>query len=239
MKNKLLFLSLLSISVISFSFGQKMVRLQLDDKTDFVLQEIGAVLHQGKEGITVTQAFNGNIKAAENKDAELKEGDAVILMNGVRPKTIKDFRKMYDSVAKGEAFKLGIKRDGNPVIVTIHKVEAKADPHMRMMPMTMNTDDMKLLPGIGIIDDEGKALKLKDMPPNPEVAKGSPLRIGDTFNEINGKSITSFKQFNSLYKKIKPGDSVELKIVREGKEHIVSVKKPERGGPVIIKSGKP
>jgi C-terminal processing protease CtpA/Prc len=239
MKHAIRLLFFLSITVASATYGQKMVKLQLDDKTDFMLQEIGAVLHQDKDGITVSHAFNGNIKAAENKDAELKEGDALIMMNGVRPKSIKDFRKMYDEVAKGGEFKLGIKRDGNPVIVTVHKVEAKADPHMKMMTMTMDTDDMKLLPGIGTIDDEGKSLKLKEMPPNPDVAKASPLKIGDTFKSMNGKDVTSFKQFKTLYATVKPGESVELKIERDGKEQTLKVKKPEGGQQVIIKRGKP
>jgi S1-C subfamily serine protease len=239
MKHAIRFLFFFSITVASASFGQKMEKLQLDDKTDFMLQEIGAVLHQGKDGITVTHAFNGNLKAEENKDAELKEGDAIIMMNGVRPKTIRDFRKMYDDVAKGGEFKLGIKRDGNPVIVTIHKVEVKADPNRKMMTMTMDADDMKLLPGIGAIDDEGKALKLKEMPPNPDVAKASPLKIGDAFKSMNGKDITSFKQFKSLYAKVKPGESVEFKIERDGKEQTLSVRKPEGGQQVIIKRGKP
>ena len=239
MKHAIRLLFFFSITAASVSFGQKMITMQLDGKTDYMLQEIGAVLHQGKDGITVAHAFNGNVKAAENKDAELKEGDAVIMMNGIRPKTITDFRKMYDGVTIGGEFKLGIKRDGNPLIVAIHKVEAKADSHMKMVTMTMNGDDMKLLPGIGMIDDAGKTLKLKELPPNPDTAKESSLKIGDTFKEMNGKNITSFKQFKSLYTKVKPGESVELTIIRGGKEQTVSVKKPEGGQQVIIKRGKP
>jgi C-terminal processing protease CtpA/Prc len=235
MKHTLLLLLLFSITLVSSSSGQKMVTMKLDNKTDFMLQEIGAVLHQGKDGLTITHMLGEQMRAGENKDAELKEGDAVIMMNGVRPKNIKDFRKMYDEVATGGEYKLGIKREGNPLLVTVHKVRGKISPDMKMMTMTMDSDDMKFLPGIGMIDDEGKILKLKEMPPNSDVAKASPLKLGDTFKEMNGKSITSFKQFKSLYAKIKPGESVELTIIREGKEETVSVKKPEGGQQVIIK----
>ncbi len=239
MKHLIHYLILLTIAFIAAANGQKMVRLKLDEKTDFMLQEVGAIFHQDKDGITVTNVFNGNVKAAENKDAELKEGDALIMMNGVRPKTVKEFRKMYNDVAKGGEFKLGIKRDGSPVVVTIHKVEAKSDPNMKVMTMTMDPDDMKLLPGIGIIDDSGKMLKLKEMPPNEDVAKASPLKVGDALKAMNGKEIKSFKDFKSLYGDVKPGESVKLTIERNGKEQTLSVKKPEGGQQVIIRRGKP
>jgi S1-C subfamily serine protease len=235
MKHTLVFLLLFFIAVVPVSFAQQMVKMQFDEKTDFMFPELGTILHQGKDGITVTMAPKINMKAAENKNADLKEGDEIVVVNGSRPKDIKDLRKIYDGVAKGGEIKLGIKRDGKTMIVTVLKVGA--NPNMKMM--TMNQGDVFGLPGIGIISDSGKIVKLIDMSPNPEEAQSSPLKIGDTFKQINGKNITSIKQFKSLYDKCKSGESVEMKIVREGTEQTLSIKKPEGKHQGMIKRVKP
>ena len=220
-------ISVLIILGVSFSISQKMVRLVLAGRTDFNLQEVGTVFHQTNDTIRVSQTFNGNVRAAENKDVDFQEGDVLVVANGTRVKSIKDLRKIYDDTKKNDILKLGIKRNGQSMIVDVHKVEAKPDPNQKMTTMTFDTDDMKLLPGIGFIEESGKTIKLKDMPPDPEVAKVCPLKIGDQFKTINGKSITSFKQFKSLYKKVKVGDKVSLTIIRGGEEQTVSVTKPE------------
>lgn len=94
--------------------------------------------------------------------------------------------------------------------------------------------------GLQIIDlsmiPAGELQKLK-VPANvksglivAKVSNGSPadkggLEAGDVITEVNGKKITSYIDFSTyLYTKLKPGDTVNMKVYRFGKEKNVSFK---------------
>jgi S1-C subfamily serine protease len=215
-------------------FGQKIVKLTLDGEHDFLLQEVGAIMHGENNLITITQVLNGNTRSDQNTKVDLQSGDIIAMVNGTHPKGVKGLRKVYDDLAIGGEFKLGVKRNGQPMIVTVIKTEAKSNPKAKIMTMTFDDKEMRLLPGIGVIDEKGKNLSLKEMPPDPEVAKHSALKVGDVFKEMNSVPLTSYKQFDALYEKIKPGSTVGLKITRNGKEQNITVLKPEGMRRVII-----
>jgi S1-C subfamily serine protease len=215
--------------------GQKMVTMSLDADKDFLLQEVGVIVHGSHDSLIVTDVMNGNPRIEKNKGVDIRTGDIVSMVNGVRPAGVKGLHKAYDECPIGGEFKLGIRRDGAPVLVTVIKSEPPSGGNVKMMKMTMNGSDMKILPGLGILEEKNKSLSIKETLPVPEGAPQSPLKPGDVIKAINGTAIGSYNQAQKLYKEIKPGTRVDLTIVRAGKEMKFAVPKPEGMQRVIIK----
>jgi S1-C subfamily serine protease len=226
--------SLMIFVLVSCSSGvaQKMFRIEPDDKTNFLLHELGAVIHQSHDTLEVEKVLPGFSAADENKGVALMEGDIVVFANGVRLKNIQVLHKMYDSLAIGGELKLGVKRNGEDIIVDIHKADRKNGPGEQMQMLTLDPDKAAMLAGIGLLEMDGKDLKVKNVmkiesDESPASADTAGLQTGDVVESINGKSYSSIKAVNSDYKKIKNGDPVEFKVLRGGKEATVKIVKPK------------
>ncbi|MBI4245473.1 MAG: PDZ domain-containing protein [Planctomycetes bacterium] len=52
---------------------------------------------------------------------------------------------------------------------------------------------------------------------------GTSLEQGDIINSLNGKAVKSMKQFRQDYEKIAPQSEIQLKIMRNGKQQVLSI----------------
>jgi C-terminal processing protease CtpA/Prc len=232
MRTKLFSLVFFVLVVCASGVAQKMVRIELDDKTNFLLHELGAVIRQSHDTLTVEKLLPGFTAGDENKGVALEEGDIVAFANGVRLRDIQVLHKMYDSLAIGGGLKLGVKRNGEDMIVDVHKAGQKNGPGEQVQTMMIDPDKAAMLPGIGVLEMDGKDLKVKNVmriepDDSPASADTAGLQTGDVVESIDGKSYSSIKAVNSDYKRIKTGDSVEFKVLRGGKETTVTIAKPK------------
>ncbi len=225
---------IVSLCVWFTAGAQKIVTMKLDGKHDLLIQEVGAVIHFSGDTLQVADVMQGFSRSSRNKEADLKQGDIIMMANGSRPAGVAGLRKLYDGLAVGGELKLGVKRGGTPVIVTIIREDQSSQPGRKMMRMTVDDKDMKLLPGIGTVDEKNGTIVLAGMPPNEEVAKASPLKVGDVIKTINGTPAASFSQADAIYEKIKPGEKVALSVIRNGEEMKLTVTKPQGMRRVII-----
>ena len=105
-------------------------------------------------------------------------------------------------------------------VKTKGKIEA---PFLGIRYLTINSElakEKKLSVDYGaLIDSDGK---------NPAIVSGSPaeragLKKGDIILEINGQKITEDNTLGSVISRFSPGDTIDLKILRDGKEFNLKV----------------
>ncbi len=73
----------------------------------------------------------------------------------------------------------------------------------------------------------GTGVKLSGVVPNSPVAKAG-LRKGDIITKFGGKAISNLRDYSNLLKKHKPGDSVSVEFVRNGKVNTATIVLKER-----------
>ena len=59
-------------------------------------------------------------------------------------------------------------------------------------------------------------------------AKNAGLKKGDVIVEFNGVPVGNLKEYTEVLKKLKPGDQVPLKYLREGKQYKIRIKIGQR-----------
>jgi S1-C subfamily serine protease len=105
-------------------------------------------------------------------------------------------------------------------VKTKGKIEA---PFLGIRYLTINSElakEKKLSVDYGaLIDSDGK---------NPAIVSGSPaeragLKKGDIILEINGQKITEDNTLGAVISRLSPGDTIDLKILRDGKEFNLKV----------------
>ena len=86
-----------------------------------------------------------------------------------------------------------------------------------------------------ILPEVGFVLQQPEGAPQPKVfliinengPKGATFMLGDAILAINKKSVTSLKDFDKAYEKVKVGDHAEFEIEREGKKMTLKFTKPK------------
>lgn len=87
------------------------------------------------------------------KDFDLKQGDVIMMVDGIPVSSAADFSKHYDEVEVGSEIALGIRREGEPMVAVFTKPDPSELPQMR----TMTTSG-----GSGAIATTGGKVEVKD-----------------------------------------------------------------------------
>jgi S1-C subfamily serine protease len=235
----IIYLALVAVLLYApFLPAQKMVQFRLDPKTDFMFDEVGVLLHQDKDIVNVSQVLPENMRSKENKNVNLQEGDVIAIANGTRIKEVSGFRKLYDALKIGDELKLGIKREGQSMIISIHKSDPEKRGGPKMMKMTIDGKNSDALPGIGFVETSGNAVIVKEVF-DRESASAKDFKQKDILRSLNGISLTSIKDLKNIYDKIPTGGKAEFSVSRDGKDITLDITKPEAEKIKLIQQNKP
>lgn len=230
MRNSLAALvAVLTVALVSIpNAAQEMVRMNADEVV--IMNEIGAIaqMKEGEKNITFARLFPKDARPAENRDVDVKQGDAILMMNGDRVRSIADFRALYEGLEKGTEIKLGIKRESERFLVSFDKGDPQAvmshssGGGMRMV-ISGDQGDVELL-------HEARAL-LGEKDGTITVTTGLPgggdLEEGDVITEVNGQTVTSLAEYRAAYAALEVGDALKLSVKRGDEQVEIDTKKAD------------
>jgi serine protease Do len=205
---------------------------------------------QPSEGVYVQDVRDGTPAAR----AGLKSGDVVVDFDGERPRSTRHFTRLVRETAPGRTVKMTIVRDGARQTVDITP-DARAafggfpDNAFRAIPrdFQFNFDGQRLnlwdgpfgsAGRLGVVvvpmsDQLADYFGVRDGVLVSETRTNTPaatagLKAGDVITAVNGHAITSPQDLINEVRDIKPGGSIDLRIVRERKELTLKAAFPER-----------
>ena len=213
----------------------------------FTLGEIGAVVVDNGKEIKVLHAMPVDMRPKAYKEIDIKDGDIILMCNGKRLKTLKELEEAYNATAVGAAFKLGVKRGEERMIVAFAKADPKDLPKMQMTMSTgdgpmpagggnvrrmvvgghgQNMGDAEPLMGLGlIVGKRDNIVKVVSVLPN--APKGTDFKVDDVIETFNGEKVKSPAQFLEMYDKLAVGAKLEVQYKRGDKTMQASLAKPE------------
>ncbi len=212
------------------SYGrQQMKRVMIGDD-GFMMPEVGCVISQESTGIKIQDVMPPDMRPKEYADVDFREGDIVLMVNGMKPKGAKELKEFYEKAAVGTEFKFGVLRAGEKHIIAFKKADPATLPKRKIMTFDTNTGDGHPLPGIGMISMDSGKIVLKIRFPEEEIL----LQEKDIIHDLNGKKVSTIDEVAGIYERIPVGGDVTFGITRNGKTKVIKMKRPESQGQVII-----
>ena len=163
-----------------------------------ILNELGSIIVADSEGLLVRMSGPKEGRPEKYKDVDLRDNDRIIMLNGKKVTTIRQFEDGYKAIDTGGDIELGIKRDKIMKIVSLPKASPDELPKMRAMMIspddgeissleneasntsftTMSSEGItgiKPVPGAGIIagEKEGDVVVMMLLPNSGEIFKYS------------------------------------------------------------------
>lgn len=205
----------------------------------FMVPELNAVIAEDSGKISVLNIIQRQGHEADSPNADIKEGDMILMANGKSMKSLGDLKDLYSHAGIGTEVKLGLKRGEAMLMTSFKKADPKDLPQGKVIINRVGPggDDMVGMPGVGVfMKPKGKHLVVDDvLPISEKVLKPGDIRKGDIVSSINGKAVSSPDQFSDAFSKIKVGDPVELKIQRGKTTKTVSFSRPKDPGRMVIR----
>ena len=193
----------------------------------FVLVELGAVIVTSEGKLTIEHILP-NDRLPKSVDANLKEGDVILMANAKKLKTVKELEDLYQSLGIGSELKLGVQRGDGRFIVSIAKADPKDLPQMRIK-IGGDGGDIEALPAVGVIlkSQKNKIIVDGKFPDTTAAVATADIKEHDELVEMNKQPVSTIKKFMDTYMALPVGSTVEWKLKR-GKETIaVSFNKPK------------
>jgi S1-C subfamily serine protease len=198
--------------------GRQVLRFKADEAV--LIAEIGAIVTLQDEGLRV-RVFPGRGEPT----VDIQNGDEVGMANGSRIETIDALRKAYQETKPGEEFKLGVRRDGRPRILTFTRSEDANQGGKRMVvrqgPDDGNEDVFPAL-GFGIATREGATTVHMLLPDSPEQ-----IAEGDEVVSINGKAVKTAADFSRELDATKIGGTLTMVFRHDGEVYTVEMQRPK------------
>jgi PDZ domain-containing secreted protein len=252
---KLLFaISFILILSVLASAQVMITKASREGGTVQIIKELGAILTEKDQVVSVMMVMPEDARPEDYKEIEVKKDDEIMMVNKKRIKSIKDFENLYNEVGINELIKMGVKRDGNLMIVEFEKIDPEKLPKGRQMMVKTaeageggmitktigfssdgkGMEGVQPLMGTGLVlGEEDKKVVVKMKMQGPEKDLG--IEEGDEIISFNREKIKSLQQLVKLYEDTKVGDKIELGHKRDGKFFGVSFAKPEVKDNVMMK----
>ena len=205
---------------------------------------------QPSEGVYVEDVRDGTPAAR----AGLKSGDVIVDFDGERLRSTRHFTRLVRETAQGRAVKMTIVRDGSRRTLDITPEARGAfgavpDAAIRRIPrdFQFNFDGQRfnLWDGpfgtagrLGVVvvpmsDQLADYFGARDGVLVSEVRANTPaatagLKAGDVITAVNGRSIMSPQDVVNEVRDVKPGGTVDLRVMRDRKELTLKATFPER-----------
>lgn len=216
---------------VSESPNQKVMKF--DPDSVMLVREIGALIGNQEGVLRVLLAPPPSSKVSGVQRVDLATGDEVGMAGGRRIHEIGELRKLYDSAAVGSEFKLGVRREGKPIVVTFTRKSPEDLASGGMMMITRegpSEEGSSVFPALGFRLTEGSG----GLTVSEALGAGAfDLKTGDTIRSLNGKGVHTLQEFEDVLGTIEVGQNITIDVLRGGKEQSFSANRPEPRGTVV------
>jgi S1-C subfamily serine protease len=228
--------TLLLIISASNTAAQVITRTLTVDDPDAIMMinEFGGVIIGAGDTVKVEMVMPANNRADAYKTLDIEGGDIIKMVNGKALNSVKTLKELYETAAAGDIIKLGVIREGKPLMIKFAKANPDDQPQGMRMVVTESIDDSAptSLVGIGImLAVENGQIKISDVMKEiaPEFTGYTPHK-DDIITELNGTKLESPDDLDRLYETIKPGEAVNLTLLHNGQKQQTSFVKPIEPG---------
>jgi membrane-associated protease RseP (regulator of RpoE activity) len=169
-------------------------------------------------------------KSAADK-AGIQEGDIVLKIDGKPVESASDIRHDLQEMDSPKPIALDILRDGKPLNISVTPekrdfpfIQFAMGNHIGVELQELDSDlagYFQAKPGSGVL--------ITRVEPNSPAQKAG-LKSGDVITEFNGVKVTTPDQVRDALDEVKDGSSVEMTVLRHGKEEKISVTPEQFGG---------
>jgi S1-C subfamily serine protease len=212
--------------------GQQRTMMRFNADSSVMLREIMAIVADEGGTLKIVMVPPPDRRPQGMPDVDLQRGDEVGMAAGKRVKTIKELRDAYNASKPGEKFKLGVRRDGRPIVVNFTRKEEKEMPGggmvIRRGPGDENSD---VFPALGLmLEKQGSAVVVSETMPHAS----KEIRKGDVVSSLNGTPIKNVADFAKALDATTVGDELSFILDRKGENVTVKMPRPEPRGNMRI-----
>ena len=130
--------TILFLCFYTFAFSQIMIKAKPGET--FFIQELNTIVLLKENKIIVEAVLPIDTREKEYQDIDIADKDEIIMINGKRIKTVQEMIDIYNELKTEEEMKLGIKRDGNLMIVSFKKADMESMPKGKMKTIRVEND---------------------------------------------------------------------------------------------------
>ena len=178
------------------------------------------------EGVLVNEVFEGDPAAR----AGLQPGDIVVKVNGKPVDTPQTLSRLVAGLGPGKKAEVEVMRDGKKKTLTVELTERKEEAVVASIPrqpeslLGLNVQDItpELVERFKLKKEDQGVLITKVE--SGSIAESEGLREGDLIREINRERIDNEEDFKASVDKIKKGESVLMRVIRESRAFYVVLK---------------
>ena len=208
--------------------GQRMM-MRFDAESSVMLREVMTIVSEEKGKLTIMMVPPASRRPEGLPSVDLQKGDEVGMAAGKRVATIEELRKAYESAKPGEEFKLGVRREGRPIVVTFTRRAEKDLPGGGPMVLRRGSGDENsdMFPALGLgLEKKGDVVVVAEMLPHAS----KEIRKGDVVSSLNGVAVKNVTDFAKTLDATKVGDKLNFELQRNGQQVTVSFARPEPKG---------
>lgn len=178
------------------------------------------------DGVLVNEVFEGD----PADKAGLQPGDIIVKVNGKPVDTPQTLSRLVAGLGPGKKAEVEVMRDGKKKTLTVELAERKEETVVASIPpkpeplLGLNVQDItpELVERFKL-KKEDKGVLITKVDPG-SIAESEGLREGDLIREINRERIDNEKDFKASVGKIKKGESVLMRVIRENRAFFVVLK---------------
>jgi serine protease Do len=178
------------------------------------------------EGVLVNEVFEKNPAAA----AGIKPGDIIARIDGIVIDTPNRLSRVVAGLLPGSTAKVEIVRDQQRLVLDVALIERRDHAVITSLPQTgtelkLGFDVQDLTPALAekFKLREGRGVLIAKVE-SGSLAQSEGLHEGDLVKEVNRVDVRSVGEFSSALSKIRRGDTVLLRILRESRAFYVVLK---------------
>jgi hypothetical protein len=212
--------------------GQQRTMMRFNADSSVMLREIMAIVADEGGTLKIVMVPPPDRRPQGMAEVDLQRGDEVGMAAGKRIKTIKELHEAYNASKPGEEFKLGVRRDGRPIVVTFTRRDDKEMPGggmvIRRGPGDQNSD---VFPALGLmLEKKASAVVVSETMPHAS----KEIQKGDVVSSLNGTPIKNIADFAKALEAAKVGDELSFVLDRKGETVTVKMPRPEPRGRMQI-----
>src|SRR5881296_358721 len=182
------------------------------------------------EGVLVNEVFENDPAAR----AGMKPGDIITKLDGKTVDTPNLLSRLIAGLEPGATTRIEVVRDGKRQILSVALSEKRENAVVASVPPSRS--DVKL--GIDVQDlsvELAEKFKLKDAKgvliakvDQGSIAQAEGLREGDLIKEVNRSEVSSVGEFTAAVTRVKRGETILLRVLRESRAFYVVLKTTEK-----------